>query len=1200
MSQDPSNAGKPPVRLGKYEVLSRIGKGGMGTVYRAVDTDLNRLVALKVLSPEMAAKPAMLERFRQEARSAARLKHENIITVHDVGEQNGTYYIALEFVDGKDLHDFIGRKGKLEPAQAREILTQAARALEHAHSLGMVHRDVKPSNFLVSEEGGRLHVKLADMGLARMTGDEDAKITKDHTTVGTIDYMAPEQANNSRAADIRSDLYSLGCTLYHMLAGHSPFPKGSIPERIVAHFKVEPPDIQKLNDKVPDDLAAILKKMLAKKPSHRYQTPAELIFDLESPDIALKPLNADNPKPVSSPAKPVRPVKKPSSSTVPNIAPASAEEKTKKAKGKKKSRDRDRDDAKTSAGLMWALGASGVLVAAAIVWFATRSGDTIPSDPGLKPSAPPSPPLVQKKFPDPSKGKKSETQFVGPLPQVHPALFRPTAPLDPVTLAKQYRGESKFPAEAPDAAVVVWKRAAGDDEAQTLAEAISRAGDKEKIVVHIHDNGPLWLPSAAILKKRHLQLRAAPGFRPLIAWDTAGTSEKTAPPAMLHLAQGSLVLEGIDLVAKPDHETKGACHLIRLENASFFARDCTFSVAGKNASALAFVHSSSSAPTQVVFNRCYLRGLDVQPLVIQGDTDVLIEGSLIVGGNEPLVHLINSGSDDTTLRLIRSTLVGTRNALTWKLDNANPGVPAFKTFAWDCILSRTDGGASAGDMVRMTGDAKALQMHWKAKAVNCLYAGWKKLLEAPDKSIGSGAIDTWRSHWFAVEGDRELLEFWPLRPIADPGNAPSSVYRTLDSAACFAATSGPGMVGCDIGAIPAGPPQWLARTYERYPVPKFTAVTEFGFPSIPAGGDGLFHGEKVDLTKIDLGLYLEAMVKNTKPGPKVVLHLFGRGRIAMSPVRITGVSHLFLFFDPPLRGKDETPTLVPKGGGGVGSALIEMDGGVLEMVNGRIQFPDTRSAILPASLIKVRNGEVRFRGCTFEGPHDRAPDSFQSLLRVEATDAISENPLPVMIQDCVLHANRCLVDLDGSNFALWVKNSVLLAGDDAVHLMSSGTPRPSTFLLFEDNTFAVRKSFLKIDVPPEASYPIEPILVQATRNYFLDPYTATPRQAALLTMPGEEIALGRVLWQGQDNGMEESRWQAFWAGGAKSSAAAWRSWWGPLGERGWKTVVPAPSAKTFPVDAPAFDRLLLPPPHRIGAASNFGADLIRLGLVRKK
>src|SRR5262249_38992532 len=240
-SEPPAAGAKKPVRIGKYEVVKHIANGGMGAVYKARDVDLDRDVALKVLPPETAANPTALERFRREARNAAKLRHENIVTIYEFGECQGTWFLALEYVQGIDLHDYIDRKGKLDPEEARRITIQAALALQHAYQQGIVHRDIKPSNFLVTRKNERLVVKMTDLGLSREARNDDYRVTRTGTTVGTVDYMAPEQARDSSKADTRSDIYSLGCTFYHMLAGQPPFNEGGLTERLYKHVQDEPP-----------------------------------------------------------------------------------------------------------------------------------------------------------------------------------------------------------------------------------------------------------------------------------------------------------------------------------------------------------------------------------------------------------------------------------------------------------------------------------------------------------------------------------------------------------------------------------------------------------------------------------------------------------------------------------------------------------------------------------------------------------------------------------------------------------------------------------------------------------------------------------------------------------------------------------------------------------------------------------------------
>jgi serine/threonine protein kinase len=266
--------------LGKYRILSHVGRGGIATVYKAFDTDLRREVALKVLSPKMAANPLIVERFRREAQHVAKLQHRNIVSIYEFGEADGHYFLALEYVEGVDLQTFIAKNGQLAPKEAFVFMVHVTRALEHLHRHGIVHRDIKPANVLIAGTAERPIAKLTDLGMARIVDDDEFRVTKDGHTVGTIDYMAPEQARDSGAADIRSDIYSLGCTWYHMLAGRPPFADGNLGERLFKHLSVIPTDIRQFNGSVTTPMANVLGWMLAKDPADRYQTPAALMEDL--------------------------------------------------------------------------------------------------------------------------------------------------------------------------------------------------------------------------------------------------------------------------------------------------------------------------------------------------------------------------------------------------------------------------------------------------------------------------------------------------------------------------------------------------------------------------------------------------------------------------------------------------------------------------------------------------------------------------------------------------------------------------------------------------------------------------------------------------------------------------------------------------------------------------------------------------------
>ncbi len=269
---------QPMSTLGKYQIERKLGQGGMGTVYLARNTDLKKLVALKVLPRDKAKNPILVRRFKAEAQAAGQLEHPNIVSVYDTGEADGFLYIAMEYVEGIDLFEQVKRRGVIPVKRSIEIIKQVASALQHAFEHNIVHRDIKPSNLLLRHDGV---VKVTDLGLARSIDDTlETNITRAGTTVGTVDYMAPEQARSSKSADVRSDIYSLGCTWYQMLTGEPPFAEGSLTNKLQAHAIKPLPDPREKNENIPEGLIAVLQRMTAKKPADRYQTPAELLDDL--------------------------------------------------------------------------------------------------------------------------------------------------------------------------------------------------------------------------------------------------------------------------------------------------------------------------------------------------------------------------------------------------------------------------------------------------------------------------------------------------------------------------------------------------------------------------------------------------------------------------------------------------------------------------------------------------------------------------------------------------------------------------------------------------------------------------------------------------------------------------------------------------------------------------------------------------------
>ncbi len=279
-------------RLGHYEVVGALGAGGMATVLKARDLELGRVVALKILPPDSARDPDAVTRFKQEARAAAKLDHDNVARVFFCGEEKGLHFIAFEFVEGETLRALIERHGTLPPADCLRYLVQLAAGLQHASDRGVIHRDVKPSNIVVTPDG---KAKLIDMGLARQQGVHSVHggVTQSGMTLGTFDYISPEQALDPRLVDVRSDIYSLGCAFYHALTGRPPVPEGTAAKKLHAHQHEPPTDPRLINPRVPDGLAVILSHMMVKDPARRYASPEVLVRDLlavaDSLDIPLDP-----------------------------------------------------------------------------------------------------------------------------------------------------------------------------------------------------------------------------------------------------------------------------------------------------------------------------------------------------------------------------------------------------------------------------------------------------------------------------------------------------------------------------------------------------------------------------------------------------------------------------------------------------------------------------------------------------------------------------------------------------------------------------------------------------------------------------------------------------------------------------------------------------------------------------------------------
>jgi serine/threonine protein kinase len=311
--------------IGKYKVLEKLGAGGMGSVYLCEHKLMRRRVAVKVLPTAKAEDTSSLERFYREARAVAALDHPNIVRAYDIDQDDRLHFLVMEHVDGSSLQEIIKKVGPMDVLRACHYIRQAALGLQHAHeTAGIVHRDIKPGNILVDRNG---IVKVLDMGLARFFHDEEDLLTKkfEENVLGTADYLAPEQALDSHAVDIRADIYSLGATFYFCLTGRTPFAEGTVAQKLIWHQTRQPKPIRQLRPLTPEGVSAIVDRMMAKDPNQRFQTPAAVAEALAPWTQTPIPPPPDNEMPQLSPAAMGGPTSSDSNMAGPKTPPSGGE-----------------------------------------------------------------------------------------------------------------------------------------------------------------------------------------------------------------------------------------------------------------------------------------------------------------------------------------------------------------------------------------------------------------------------------------------------------------------------------------------------------------------------------------------------------------------------------------------------------------------------------------------------------------------------------------------------------------------------------------------------------------------------------------------------------------------------------------------------------------------------------------------------------
>jgi serine/threonine protein kinase len=1150
---------KKNIRLGKYEVWYHIATGGMGAVYHALDTEQNREVALKILPPDLASKPAMVVRFRREYAAASKMRHENIVELYELGELNQTLYFAMEFVEGIDLHEYVKKEGPLDPEEARQIILQGARALRHAAQHGIVHRDIKPSNFLLSRKNGKVHVKLTDFGLAREVTDDQYRVTRAGTTVGTIDYMSPEQARDSGNADARSDLYSLGSTWFHLLTGQAPFPAGGLGERLIRIMNDAPPDICKLNPRVSPACREILEKLLAKSPDDRYPTAEALIDDL----LSLE--GQTTRKPRSSETRKKRSKRAGSAEPSPRSKPTRA----------------------------FPMGAvAGAVLAVVLVvggglllWQREPKRDEVTESP--PPPIVPPPVVILPELPitnpnpeQPARPKQDQDPVRSKgLPSLGNAV------LDPNQLRTQAERSwvGGKPVEAPIRKVRRVTTEAGTF--RSLEEALAAPGPA---VIELHDQGPFYETSLN-MANREILLRAAPGYRPMIVWDIPALLEKRRgekasdlPLCLVHGNGGRLHLEGIEVVWRVP-ETLGESLTLFQYTGEVRCRDCVFTALGKPREHMLWMQMRGDQPgARLRLDRCHIRGTDLALVECSAPAaEVMIDGCLITTTGPAMLRIRNDEQAPTQIQVVRSTLASSSRWLEFAPLKETDRKPALHLFLWDSVLASL---AGRGEMITLdTPDTVLAGV--RVRPNNVLYAGWPALLRHGETVRTT--LAQWREQWVSDDCEGVCRETWPEAGLDEMGLRPVSAFAPLPEHR-FASSVHPELpVGCDAAVLPVGRVQaHFPLGTEAFPV---AGLEEPPVPEIatPLGSE-FFHGARLDLDGIpDLGAYLDALRRTRKFAQRVVLHLAGKGEKTTSPIRLTGCT-LVLYFEEP--AEKDSPRLSLKGNNAAEIALIDIQKGGLEITNGVIRLPDL-SRLDYGYVVRVEGGDVRLHHTRIEGPTQSTPDNYRGAMLVRGSGGGGEATQRCELSDCVLLSGQRGLCLGGNGLHVRVQNSLIVANETLVLSPEMVRGELNTQAYLQRVTLGFRRAAVVLAVPGRELLR-EPVILRTRDCALMCPFQLKPTRTALLLEENEALTRGALHWISERDALDP-RWHvAAWPTGPIPETRAPRTDWnrllGSYGVRAPRSELPA--LRGIDGKPWALDRLHLP------GRDAPGANLVRLGL----
>ncbi len=1187
--------------LGRYEIKKKLGAGGMGAVYLALDPQLNRLVALKILPPDKAENATLVKRFRAEAQSVAQLMHDHIVRIYESGELDGYMYIALEYVEGTDVQRLIRKRGRLPVRRATEIIKQVTLALEHASESGIVHRDIKPANLLITQSGV---VKLTDLGLARALDDEETSITRDGTTVGTVDYMSPEQGRSSKAADIRSDLYSLGCTWYHMLTGTPPYPEGNITNKLHAHATAPIPDPRSINESIPESIVGVIARLMAKKPVERYQSAHELLEDLEAvKKNSRSEISATDLAALASPGEiedeefesPNEPTSLPQRSKKTSTEEASEEtgsrsKTSRRAKkvssgssksnvdesGKNSLPPRERKklsevDGKKEGGFDWTpfiyTGvAIGVLAFAGLLYSVISGfGGTLDNGSGNNVDLVELAEERQKaREEEVEKAKQNElannsqpsNKQNNPNQQVQPDGSNSTGSNG----AHISQNQNNIEAGGPQVIRVIASNKKTDaTSAHTLKEAIEKV-TASVAVVEIQTEGlSIWEHPVDIFEKK-LTLRAGNKSSGLILVNTTGALAE----GFLRVRKGSLKMQGLHFgLLGYDLPGDNELVLIRAIDADLDVRDCSFTLEENRRAPVVLCQASwnSSKAGKSNWQRCLIRGTGWAPFSFSGrKIQSTLQESLVAIGNEP-VYLLNhpprsgspgidtvSGAEKADRDLSISDSIIACEATAIAIENGSGQVNVPSTLA---RLNRSVFVASNSvgtqpflsvrnwpeNILKSSGAGKLSDLKWISEET--LISGWKQRLLASTSKTRTK---------FNAENDEQWVKFWGGQGLEGKWE---SEGINADLFSRLASLEPAKIKQYKITSLAHVDQKTLDKltTIDTPELAHKTWRAELTFlspPSIPQ--ENPFVGEvkklQVDLNKTDLGQFLTSQ-SLTK---KTIIEAKGFGLIKCTPFTINNKQVKIQFISakgkypltlqPVARKNDRSGKSVP---------WITVENGTLEIEAGVFRLRPPNKNPMPRHWIKSQNSTVRLNKCYVTAPFEKH-ERLSSLINISQPESSKRVGNGLWVERCYLQSGGDIISIDLASNPLVVRNSLLVSQNHLFDIGFQKKNRNQSPGIFEisRSTLSSRNGFFHFDLPAASKYEKPFVSGYVSESIFIAPVKTdlkNPPAVSLVSSSFKQDQLPRRLWWwGNRNGFAPEVAQKLMG---QPLPGIWPEFWGP-------------------------------------------------------